>query len=73
MEALSLTQFYVDASTPRNKRFKDPKCMQMKMQATLNDNNAKQMQERKSNDNVILIYENKYGSKLIRKCKDETS
>ena len=31
------------------------------------------MQERKCNNNAILIYENKYGSKLICKCKDENS
>ena len=43
------------------------------MKTNLNDNNAKQMQESKFNNNAILIYENKYGSKLICKCKDETS
>ena len=31
------------------------------------------MQERKCNNNADLIYENKYGSKLICKCKDENS
>ena len=37
----------------------------MKMQTNLNDNNEKQMKEKKSNKNAILIYENKYESKLI--------
>ena len=45
----------------------------MEMKTNLNDNNAKKMQERKSNNNAILIYKNKYGSKIICKCKDETS
>ena len=47
--------------------------MKMEMQTNLNDNNAKKMQERKSNNNAILIYEKIYGSKLICKCKNETS
>ncbi len=37
----------------------------MKMQANLNDNNAKQCKK------WNLIYERKYESKLIWKCKDE--
>ena len=31
------------------------------------------MQEKKCNNNADLIYENKYESKLIWKCKDENS
>ena len=49
----------------------------MKMQTNLDDKNAnnarKEIQSMKGNNNAILIYENKYGSKLICKCKDETS
>ena len=43
--------------------------MQIKKQANLNDDNAKKCKKGnliyERNNNVILIYENKYGSKLI--------
>ena len=35
----------------------------MKMKTNLNDDNAKQC--KKGNNNAILIYENKYNSKII--------